>query len=166
MILVLLLFIENGKSCHIQVTQHSNVSMFQSFNGYLRLVAGHRTLTGPNEVRQCAGGSVHITCRYHPFYRDNVKYWCKGYYFNYCTVLLRTGQSQLSYEPLQISDNKRGGFFTVHLKKVETEDSGWYWCAIERVSSHERKAMQLIIFAGKLTFIIKTWGPSSRPGFI
>ncbi|MCJ8732215.1 hypothetical protein PDJAM_G00208690 [Pangasius djambal] len=114
---------------------------------FIEKVAGDHTLTGPDEVKQCAGRSIHIVCRYHPFYRDNVKYWCKGYYFNYCTVLLRTGQSQPFYAPLQISDDKGGGFFTIHMKNVKTADSGWYWCAIERVSRHVSKAMQLIISA-------------------
>ncbi|KAF5897252.1 CMRF35-like molecule 3, partial [Clarias magur] len=105
------------------------------------------TLTGPNEVKQCAGRPVHITCHYHPFYRDNVKYWCEGYYFNHCRVLLRTGQSLPFYEPLQISDNKQGGFFTIHMKNAKAADSGWYWCAIERVSRHVSISMQLIISA-------------------
>lgn len=156
MILVLLLFLEKGKSCHIQVTKYYILSFPYDFNGYLYLVAGNHVLTGPNEVKQCEGGSIHIICHYHPFYRDNVKYWCKGYYFNYCTILLRTSQSQHVYEPLQISDDKRGGFFTIHMENVKTADSGWYWCAIERVSRHVSKAMQLIISAGKLTFLCLT----------
>lgn len=122
-------------------------------NCYLYLVAGDHTLTGPNEVKQCAGRSVHVVCHYHRFYRDNVKYWCKGYYFNYCTILVRTGQPHNVDAPLEISDNRRGGFFTIHVKDAKTSDSGWYWCAIERVSRHVSKAMQLIISAGKLNFL-------------
>ncbi|KAK3543217.1 hypothetical protein QTP70_013687 [Hemibagrus guttatus] len=113
------------------------------------IVAGLHTLTGPSEVKQCAGRSIRIVCHYHSFYRDNVKYWCKGYYFNYCSILIRTGQSQNAYEPLQITDNKRDGLFTVHMKNAKAEDSGWYWCAIERVSRHVRTAMQLIISADR-----------------
>ncbi|XP_047670822.1 CMRF35-like molecule 7 [Tachysurus fulvidraco] len=112
---------------------------------FLEKVAGVNALTGPSEVKQCAGGSVHIVCQYHPFYRDNVKYWCKGYYFNYCTILVQTSQSQDVYGSLQITDNKRERFFTIHMKNAQTEDSGWYWCAIKRVSRHVSKAMQLII---------------------
>ncbi|XP_060784606.1 CMRF35-like molecule 7 [Neoarius graeffei] len=112
---------------------------------FLEKVAADHTLTGPNEVKQCAGRAIHIICHYHPFYRDHVKYWCKGYYFNYCTILLQTGQSQHFSEPLQISDNKREGFFSIHMKHAKTADSGWYWCAIERVSRHVSKSMQLII---------------------
>ncbi|KAK2850431.1 hypothetical protein Q7C36_009214 [Tachysurus vachellii] len=112
---------------------------------FLEKVAGFNALTGPSEVKQCAGRSVHVVCHYHSFYRDNVKYWCKGYYFNHCTILVRTSQSQDVYESLQITDNKRERFFTVHMKNAQTEDSGWYWCAIERVSRHVSKSMQLII---------------------
>ncbi|KAK3568271.1 hypothetical protein QTP86_002776 [Hemibagrus guttatus] len=107
------------------------------------IVAGLHTLTGPSEVKQCAGRSIRIVCHYHSFYRDNVKYWCKGYYFNYCSILIRTGQSQNAYEPLQITDNKRDGLFTVHMKNAKAEDSGWYWCAIERVSRHVGKGQMV-----------------------
>lgn len=151
--LVLLLFLEKGESCHLQATLHDIVSMLLNCNGYLYLVAADHTLTGPNEVKQCAGRAIHIICHYHPFYRDHVKYWCKGYYFNYCTILLQTGQSQHFSEPLQISDNKREGFFSIHMKNAKTADSGWYWCAIERVSRHVSKSMQLIISEGKLAFL-------------
>ncbi|XP_053352155.1 CMRF35-like molecule 3 isoform X2 [Clarias gariepinus] len=132
MILVLLLFLEKGA-----------------------------TLTGPNEVKQCAGSSVHIICHYHPFYRDHVKYWCEGYYFNHCKVLLRTGQSLPFYEPLRISDDKKGGFFTIHMKNAKVADSGWYWCAIERVSRHVRISMQLIISAEEAEHCSVTESPQN-----
>ncbi|KAF7709890.1 CMRF35-like molecule 3 [Silurus meridionalis] len=112
----------------------------------LENVAGQH-LSGPSEVKQCAGRTLYVECRYHSFYRDSVKYWCKGYYFNYCTVLIKTSQSQGAYEHLQIKDDKRYGLFTIQMKNAQTEDSGWYWCAIERVSAHVRKDMQLIISA-------------------
>ncbi|KAG7331487.1 hypothetical protein KOW79_005456 [Hemibagrus wyckioides] len=149
MMLDLLLFLEKGKACRTckSFMQHYFLSVLWFSVACLDLVAGLHTLTGPSEVKQCAGRSVHIVCHYHSFYRDNVKYWCKGYYFNYCTILIRTSQSQNIYGPLQITDNKSNGFFTIHMKNVKAEDSGWYWCAIERVSRHRSVSMQLFISA-------------------
>lgn len=155
MMLVLLLFLEKGKACRTckSFMQHYVLSVLWFSIACLDLVAGLHTLTGPSEVKQCAGRSVHIVCHYHSFYRDHVKYWCKGYYFNYCTILIRTSQSQNIYEPLQITDNKSNGFFTIHMKNAKAEDGGWYWCAIERISRHKSVSIQLFISAGKLTFL-------------
>ncbi|XP_017550502.1 CMRF35-like molecule 2 isoform X2 [Pygocentrus nattereri] len=112
------------------------------------VVAGNQ-LTGPKEVKQCAGRPIHIICRYHAFYRDHVKYWCKGYYFNDCTTLLRTDQPAHASGPLTIADNKKEGFFTIHMTNVKPGDNGWYWCAIERVSRHVSISMELIISSEK-----------------
>ncbi|XP_036417826.1 CMRF35-like molecule 3 [Colossoma macropomum] len=111
-------------------------------------VAGNQ-LTGPKEVKQCAGRPIHIICRYHAFYRDHVKYWCRGYYFNYCTTLLRTDQPAHANGPLAIADNKQESFFTIHMTNIKPGDNGWYWCAIERVSRHVSIPMELIISSEK-----------------
>ncbi|XP_072541349.1 CMRF35-like molecule 7 [Salminus brasiliensis] len=108
-------------------------------------VAGDNVLTGPKVVKQCAGRTVHVTCRYHSFYRDNVKYWCKGYYFNFCTTLIRTDQSAPGNGPLDIADHKKEGFFTVRMRGAKPGDNGWYWCAIERVSRHVSISMELSV---------------------
>ncbi|KAI4882802.1 hypothetical protein NFI96_031560, partial [Prochilodus magdalenae] len=119
-------------------------------------------LTGPKEVKQCAGKPVHIVCRYHSFYRDNVKYWCKGYYFNFCTSLLRTDQPAHANGPLAIADNKKEGFFTIHIQNVAAEDSGWYWCAVRRVSRHVSISMELIISSERPPSLNTT--PSTKSG--
>ncbi|XP_066497416.1 CMRF35-like molecule 3 [Hoplias malabaricus] len=102
-------------------------------------------LTGPKEVKECAGRSIHITCQYHPFYRNNVKYWCKGYYFNFCQTLIRTDQSAQPNGPVTIEDNKTQGFFIIHMKDVKQDDTGLYWCGIERVSRHVYIYMEIAI---------------------
>nr|XP_035378910.1 CMRF35-like molecule 3 [Electrophorus electricus] len=111
----------------------------------LENIAGGDVLTGPYQVKQCAGRNIQITCRYHSFYRNNVKYWCKGYYFNHCSILIRTNQPLHVSGPLEITDNKNEGFFSIHMKSIKSENSGWYWCAIERVSRHVSFAVELII---------------------
>uniref|UniRef100_A0A3B4EP45 Immunoglobulin V-set domain-containing protein n=1 Tax=Pygocentrus nattereri TaxID=42514 RepID=A0A3B4EP45_PYGNA len=122
----------------------SKTELWRFSDAIMCLVAGNQ-LTGPKEVKQCAGRPIHIICRYHAFYRDHVKYWCKGYYFNDCTTLLRTDQPAHASGPLTIADNKKEGFFTIHMTNVKPGDNGWYWCAIERVSRHVSISMELII---------------------
>uniref|UniRef100_A0A4W4HHS0 Immunoglobulin V-set domain-containing protein n=1 Tax=Electrophorus electricus TaxID=8005 RepID=A0A4W4HHS0_ELEEL len=109
-------------------------------------ISGGDVLTGPYQVKQCAGRNIQITCRYHSFYRNNVKYWCKGYYFNHCSILIRTNQPLHVSGPLEITDNKNEGFFSIHMKSIKSENSGWYWCAIERVSRHVSFAVDVIVY--------------------
>ncbi|XP_017550503.1 natural cytotoxicity triggering receptor 2-like isoform X3 [Pygocentrus nattereri] len=83
------------------------------------VVAGNQ-LTGPKEVKQCAGRPIHII--YQPAHASG---------------------------PLTIADNKKEGFFTIHMTNVKPGDNGWYWCAIERVSRHVSISMELIISSEK-----------------
>ena len=53
-------------------------------------------------------------------------------------------------EKMQIADDKLHGTFTISMKNVGMEDSGWYWCAIKRVSKHQKIAVMLTIIAGNV----------------
>lgn len=107
-------------------------------------------LSGPQEVSVVAGGTALISCHYHSFYHDYVKYWCKGYYWNHCTILIKTNEADHMKEKMQIADDKLHGTFTISMKNVGMEDSGWYWCAIKRVSKHQKIAVMLTIIAGNV----------------
>ncbi|KAL2081163.1 hypothetical protein ACEWY4_023016 [Coilia grayii] len=109
-------------------------------------VLGVFTLSGPQEVRATAGETAVISCHYHSFYYDYIKYWCKGYYWNYCTVLIKSNNH--IKDNMQITDDKELLTFTIIMKTVRMEDSGWYWCAIERVSKHVKFAVMLTVTAG------------------
>uniref|UniRef100_A0A8C4XBZ8 Immunoglobulin V-set domain-containing protein n=1 Tax=Erpetoichthys calabaricus TaxID=27687 RepID=A0A8C4XBZ8_ERPCA len=61
------------------------------------------------------------------YYINNRKYWCKGYYRNYCTIIASTTTETKN---IKVDDNKNGQI-TVTLKDLSTGDSGDYWCGIE-----------------------------------
>uniref|UniRef100_A0A3B1IQU9 Ig-like domain-containing protein n=1 Tax=Astyanax mexicanus TaxID=7994 RepID=A0A3B1IQU9_ASTMX len=108
-------------------------------------VAGGQVLTGPKVVKQCSGQTIQVSCRYHSFYRDYVKYWCRGYSFYSCSTLIRTDKPTRADGALDIVDYKNEGYFTVRMKNAKPGDNGWYWCAIERISRHVSIAMQLFV---------------------
>lgn len=110
-------------------------------------VLGILTLSGPQEVRATAGDTAVISCQYHSFYYDYIKYLCKGYYWYHCTVLIRT--KDRTKDNLQITDDRGHLTFTITMTNVRIEDSGWYWCAIDRVSKHVKVAVLLTVTAGK-----------------
>ncbi|XP_048856675.1 CMRF35-like molecule 5 [Brienomyrus brachyistius] len=123
-------------------------------------VSGAFHISGPKEVRISVGGTVQIACPYHSFYQDNVKYWCRGYYWNYCSVLQRSRPTPPQDGDLLVSDNKQIHMFTVTMRRVQEQDSGRYWCAIQRVSKHVKVPIELIIMPEMKTERVTMTSPS------
>ncbi|NP_001134362.1 CMRF35-like molecule 8 isoform X2 [Salmo salar] len=103
------------------------------------------SLSGPSEVKSAVGETVHISCQYHQFNRDKVKFWCRGYHWYFCTVIIRSDHPKYLTSDVQILDDKNLGLFTVSMKGATAEDSGWYWCAIERASRTLAFRLQLTV---------------------
>nr|XP_029518774.1 CMRF35-like molecule 3 isoform X2 [Oncorhynchus nerka] len=103
------------------------------------------SLSGPSEVKSVVGETVHVSCQYHQFNRDKVKFWCRGYHWYFCTVIIRSDQPKHLTSDVQILDDKNLGLFTVSMKGAKAEDSGWYWCAIERASRTLAFRLQLTV---------------------
>ncbi|XP_064831638.1 CMRF35-like molecule 3 isoform X2 [Oncorhynchus masou masou] len=103
------------------------------------------SLSGPSEVKSVVGETVHVSCQYHQFNRDKVKFWCRGYHWYFCTVIIRSDQPKHLTSDVQILDDKNLGLFTVSMKGATAEDSGWYWCAIERASRTLAFRLQLTV---------------------
>uniref|UniRef100_A0A8C9S2X0 Immunoglobulin domain-containing protein n=1 Tax=Scleropages formosus TaxID=113540 RepID=A0A8C9S2X0_SCLFO len=105
-------------------------------------------LSGPQEVERTAGDTMSISFRYNHFYENHVKYWCRGYYWNYCNVLRRSDERSPPDGRVKVSDNKGSHTFTVTMTDLKVEDGGWYWCAIERVSRHVKVSLELKVTVG------------------
>ncbi|XP_051780471.1 CMRF35-like molecule 7 isoform X2 [Erpetoichthys calabaricus] len=89
---------------------------------------GVLTLKGPDVLEMKTTESKHFTYTYDvKYYINNRKYWCKGYYRNYCTIIASTTTETKN---VKVDDNKNGQI-TVTLKDLSTGDSGDYWCGIE-----------------------------------
>uniref|UniRef100_A0AAQ4PG38 Immunoglobulin domain-containing protein n=1 Tax=Gasterosteus aculeatus aculeatus TaxID=481459 RepID=A0AAQ4PG38_GASAC len=76
-----------------------------------------------SEVSVKAGDSISIPCLYSSKYTNHVKYLCKGYYWNYCTYEVRTDQNNSV-----TIDTNVPNVFSVTMRGLKTESSGWYLC--------------------------------------
>ncbi|XP_044531453.1 adenosine receptor A3 [Gracilinanus agilis] len=84
------------------------------------------------------------TCSYDPYYKDYPKYWCKGYYRNFCNVIASTPNSTS-----RVSLKDTGMQLIITLTCLTKEDTGWYWCGIQRDhASDYMDYTELIVFDG------------------
>ncbi|XP_033899211.1 CMRF35-like molecule 8 isoform X1 [Acipenser ruthenus] len=80
------------------------------------------------------GGSLTIVCRYdrgkYVFFK---KYWCHGESRNWCDTLIDTdGSVKTNYNGrISIWDNRRG-LLSIEMKQLSLEDTGTYWCGIDK----------------------------------
>ncbi|KAM8738465.1 polymeric immunoglobulin receptor-like isoform 2-T3 [Acanthopagrus schlegelii] len=95
----------------------------------LTALAGIHSVTTVSEVSVKAGGSISIPCLYEPQYRNNVKYLCQGYFWTSCSSKVNTNSP--SSGQFSISDDKIQRIFTVTMKNLNEQDTGYYWCAVE-----------------------------------
>uniref|UniRef100_A0A674A130 Polymeric immunoglobulin receptor-like n=1 Tax=Salmo trutta TaxID=8032 RepID=A0A674A130_SALTR len=77
------------------------------------------------------GGSITIPCLYDLRYSNNVKYWCRGYYWLGCSTVVRTDHPKTSGNT-SISDDINQRVFTVTMRRLSSSDSDYYWCIVER----------------------------------
>ncbi|XP_052402729.1 CMRF35-like molecule 1 isoform X5 [Carassius gibelio] len=86
----------------------------------------------PETVTGHRGERVDIRCRYESGYESNSKYFCKGK-CNYGNkkIVVKSG-SPAKDERFSLTDDKRTRVFTVSITDLRTEDTGRYWCGVER----------------------------------
>uniref|UniRef100_A0A8C2HXN6 Polymeric immunoglobulin receptor n=1 Tax=Cyprinus carpio TaxID=7962 RepID=A0A8C2HXN6_CYPCA len=71
---------------------------------------------------------------YNPQYISHVKYWCQGRMREFCTSLARTDEPESapnSKGRVTIADDPTQHVFTVSMRELTEEDSGWYRCGVE-----------------------------------
>ncbi|XP_053447030.1 adenosine receptor A3 isoform X2 [Nycticebus coucang] len=71
--------------------------------------------------------SASAICSYDAHYKDHPKYWCRGYFRDYCNVIAFTPNST---ERVALRDT--GNQLIVTVSCLTKEDTGWYWCGIQR----------------------------------
>ncbi|XP_037637660.1 polymeric immunoglobulin receptor-like [Sebastes umbrosus] len=92
-------------------------------------LTGIHTIITVSKVSVKAGDSISIPCLYGSQYMNHVKYLCKGYYWDYCSIAVKTNQPRSSGK-FSISDDKEQRIFTVTIKDLTDEDID-YWCNVE-----------------------------------
>ncbi|KAM9845404.1 polymeric immunoglobulin receptor isoform 2-T2 [Aulostomus maculatus] len=92
-------------------------------------------VTTVKELSVLEGQTLAIPCHYEPQYASYVKYWCRGRMREFCSSLARTDDTD-SVNPsdgkVSIFDDQVQLVFTVTMKGLKEDDSGWYMCGVER----------------------------------
>ncbi|XP_048207708.1 transmembrane domain-containing protein TMIGD3-like isoform X1 [Perognathus longimembris pacificus] len=66
-------------------------------------------------------------CNYDAQYKDHTKYWCRGYFRDYCTIIAFTPNNTK-----RVALRDTGNQLIVTVSCLTKEDTGWYWCGIQR----------------------------------
>ncbi|NP_001134420.1 CMRF35-like molecule 1 isoform X1 [Salmo salar] len=98
---------------------------------FLTGLSGIHGVSTVSHVSVSEGGSITIPCLYHHGSEKHVKYWCSGYFFHFCSTLIRT-DSQSASNWLSIADNVTTRVFTVTMKNLQLGVSGYFWGAVEK----------------------------------
>lgn len=72
------------------------------------------------------------TCSYNAHYKDHPKYWCRGYFRDYCTIIAFTPNST---DHVALRDT--GSQLIITVSCLTKEDAGWYWCGIQRAFARD-----------------------------
>ncbi|XP_066091215.1 CMRF35-like molecule 1 isoform X5 [Saccopteryx bilineata] len=94
-------------------------------------------ITGPEEVNGLEQGSLTVQCHYDPGWETYRKWWCRGAEWSRCKILVKTTGTEVEVKKdhVSIRDNQRSHVFTVTMEKLRQEDTGVYWCGIERTGT-------------------------------
>ncbi|XP_028660062.1 polymeric immunoglobulin receptor-like isoform X3 [Erpetoichthys calabaricus] len=97
----------------------------------LSVSSGVISLTTEDNVFAWEDGTLTIPCHYNKMkYKSHVKYLCKGYNWNTCSIVAQT-DNQSTESKIRIHDDKEKGIFTVTLNRLKTQDTDSYYCGIE-----------------------------------
>ncbi|XP_042263947.1 CMRF35-like molecule 1 isoform X1 [Thunnus thynnus] len=107
-------------------------------------------LSAPGEVRAVNGGSVTVSCQYDHQFRDNTKYWCKGFVYELCVIIVKTPRNRIN-DRFSIADDKEAGIFNVTMTSLRQSDQDVYWCVISRLGRNVYSRVKLVISKAVIT---------------
>ncbi|XP_015266248.1 PREDICTED: CMRF35-like molecule 5 isoform X2 [Gekko japonicus] len=101
---------------------------------------------GPGTVHGFVGRSLPVMCHYDKSYQTYYKYWCKGYDWLSCTVVVKTRglEAEVKAGRTSVKDNHTCSCFTVTLEDLREEDAGVYWCGIETSGSDPNTQVTIV----------------------
>lgn len=104
------------------------------FLGWVWIIfPGCWALMGPPEARGPLGEDLTVQCWYGKGYENYIKYWCRGTTWTSCHIVVKTGsEATVKSDRVSIRDIHTFCMFVVTMRNLTVEDSGTYWCGIER----------------------------------
>ncbi|KAG7319902.1 hypothetical protein KOW79_017045 [Hemibagrus wyckioides] len=92
------------------------------------------------------GATVTIPCRYDRKHITHKKYWCYNDHSTFSSCKIQAYANE-TMERVTVTDNPAESFFTVTLKDLQTENTGWYWCAVEIYGADVSEGLQITVKA-------------------
>uniref|UniRef100_A0A671EXY8 Transmembrane and immunoglobulin domain containing 3 n=1 Tax=Rhinolophus ferrumequinum TaxID=59479 RepID=A0A671EXY8_RHIFE len=83
---------------------------------------------------------VSAACNCDGHYKDPPKYWCRDYFWSYCHMITFTPSSR-DRGALRDSGNQ----LIVTVSCLTKEDTGWYWCGIQRDLAQDDMFTKLVV---------------------
>ncbi|XP_018873556.1 transmembrane domain-containing protein TMIGD3 isoform X5 [Gorilla gorilla gorilla] len=92
-------------------------------------------------------------CNYNAHYKNHPKYWCRGYFRDYCNIIAFSPNST-NHVALRDTGNQ----LIVTMSCLTKEDTGWYWCGIQRdFARDDMDFTELIVTDDKGTLASDFW---------
>uniref|UniRef100_A0A8C6DRW4 Immunoglobulin domain-containing protein n=1 Tax=Moschus moschiferus TaxID=68415 RepID=A0A8C6DRW4_MOSMO len=111
-------------------------------------LSGSSAVLGPRAVSGVEQGSLTVRCQYDPGWERYVKWWCRGAAWSSCRFVVKTTGSEKEVKKgrVSIKDNWKDRSFTVTMEKLRLDNSGSYWCGIERAGTDLGDQVEVTIF--------------------
>lgn len=107
------------------------------------------SIQGPALVRGPEQGSVTVKCRYSSRWQNYNKWWCRGAQWSTCRILIQTTGSEKEKKSgrLSIRDNRRDNSFQVTMEMLKQNDTGTYWCGIEKFGTDRGTRIKVAVYS-------------------
>ncbi|XP_004473658.2 adenosine receptor A3 isoform X1 [Dasypus novemcinctus] len=105
-------------------------------------------------------GTASAICNYNAHYKDYPKYWCRGYFRDYCSIIAFTPNST---DHVTLRDT--GNQLIVTVSCLTKEDTGWYWCGIQRdFARDDMDFTELVVTGHRGVLTNDIWPRKDPPG--
>ncbi|XP_059975926.1 transmembrane and immunoglobulin domain containing 3 [Mesoplodon densirostris] len=99
-------------------------------------------------------------CNYDAHYKDHPKYWCRGYFRDYCNIVTFTPNST---DRVALRDT--GNQLIVTVSCLTKEDMGWYWCGIQwDFARDDMDFTELVVTDNRRAFANNFWSGRDLSG--
>ncbi|XP_037349223.1 CMRF35-like molecule 5 [Talpa occidentalis] len=108
---------------------------------------GSSDITGPGAVKGWERSSLTVQCRYAGYWKNYVKYWCRGAHLGSCNTLVQTTGLELEVKQGRVSirDHQRNYTFIVTMEALTLGDADTYWCGIEKAGYDLRDEVKVTV---------------------